>query len=197
MATKKKEGNLATIISGIVFLAIAGVLFYVTFTLRSAAQGRELKVSLAELYTQNATYGDYLTVEDTGAVVSSASDISDEMGQPIGRAFILNSIPNYIFMIGIADQMTDTLGNAVPQVLPGTLLPRAFYCRVNTEGDTPPMGAENFAVQNGLNSGAQFYMVQVGVTKGDTSVPFYMTMGFGIIAVFFSLGSWWSMMRKK
>jgi hypothetical protein len=193
----KKHNNIATVIAGVFFLLIALVLFYVTYSLRSEAQGREMKITLAELYTGTATHGDYLTIQDTGAVISSAADINDQYGMPVGRAFILNGIPNYIFMVGITDQFQDTSGKELIAIQPGTLIPGAFYARVNTETELPPMGAEDFAIQNGLSTGMPFYLVQVGVTKSDTSVPFYLTLGFGALALFFSAGSWWSLARKK
>lgn len=197
MASQAKHNRLATIISGIFFLLVSGALFYVTFSLRSEAQGREMKISLAELYTGTATYGDYLTIEDTGAVISSASDIVDQHGMPVGRAFILNGIPNYIFMVGVAEQFTDTTGKQEIPVQPGMYIPSAFYARINTESDGAPFGAEDFAIQNGLSTGMTFYTVQVGVTKGDTTVPFYLTLAFGVLALFFSAASWRSLMKKK
>lgn len=197
MASQAKHNRTATIISGIFFLLVAGALFYVTFSLRSEAQGREMKITLAELYTGTATYGDYLTVSDTGAVISAASDISDQNGTPVGRAFLLNGIPNYIFMVGVAEQFEDTTGNPMILIEPGTYIPSAFYARVNTENDGAPFGAEDFAIQNGLNTGMPFYMVQIGVTKGDTTVPFYLTLAFGVLALFFSLASWRGLLKKK
>lgn len=197
MASQAKHNRLATIISGVFFLIVSGVLFYVTFNLRSEAQGREMKITLAELYTGTATYGDYLTVSDTGAVISAASDIVDERGTPLGRAFILNGIPNYIFMAGVADQFTDTTGQQQIGIAPGAYIPGAFYARVNTESDAGPFGAEDFAIQNGLNTGMPFYVVQVGVTKADTTVPFYLTLTFAVLALFFSLASWRGLMKKK
>lgn len=197
MSSQTRNNRLATILSGVIFLVIALVLFYVTYSLRSEAQGREVKVSLPELYTSSVTYGDYITFSDTGAVISAASDITDEYGMPLGRAFILNGIPNYIFMVGVSDAFTDTTGKQAIGIVPGTYIPAAFYARVNTESEGAPIGMEGFAVQNGLNTGQSFYAVQVGVTKTDTSVPFYLTMGFGILALFFSAGSWWSLARKK
>lgn len=197
MSQAKKHNRLATIISGVFFLLVSGVLFYVTYSLRSEAQGREMKISLAELYTGTATYGDYLTVEDTGAVISSASDIVDQYGMPVGRAFILNGIPNYIFMVGVADQFTDTTGKQEIPIQPGMYIPSSFYARVNTESDGSPYGAEDFAIQNGLSTGMSFYTVQVGVTKTDTSVPFYLTLAFAVLALFFSGASWRSLMKKQ
>lgn len=197
MASQAKNNRIATIISGIFFLLIAGVLFFVTYSLRSEAQGREIKVSLAELYTSSVMYGDYITFSDTGAAISAASNIVDEHGMPLGRAFILNGIPNYIFMVGITDEFTDTTGQQQIPLEPGTYIPGAFYARVNTESDGTPMGMEEFAIQNGLSTGMPFYAVQVGVTKTDTSVPFYLTLGFGALALFFSGASWWSLLKKK
>lgn len=197
MASQAKHNRTATIISGIFFLLVSGALFYVTFSLRSEAQGREMKITLAELYTGTATYGDYLTVSDTGAVISAASDISDQNGTLVGRAFLLNGIPNYIFMVGVAEQFEDTTGNPMILIEPGTYIPGAFYARVNTESDGAPFGAENFAIQNGLNTGMPFYTVQVGVTKADTTIPFYLTLAFGVLALFFSLASWRGLLKNK
>lgn len=197
MASQAKNNNIATVISGVFFLLLSLVLFYVTYSLRSEAQGREMKITLGELYTSTATYGDYLTIQDTGAVISSAADITDQYGMPVGKAFILNGISNYIFLLGVTDQFEDTTGQTMIQIQPGTFIPGAFYARVNTETEGAPLGTEEFAVQNGMSTGQPFYVVQVGVTKADTSVPFYLTMAFGALGLFFSAASWWSLMKKK
>lgn len=193
----RKHNRTATIISGIFFLLIAGALAYVSFSMKNEAQGREMKISLAELYTSTATYGDYLTISDTGAVISSATDIVDEHGMPLGVAFILNGIPNYVFMVGIAEQFTDTTGKQAITIAPGAYIPGAFYARVNTETDGAPMGTGEFAIRNGLSTGQPYYVVQVGVTKADTRVPFYLALAFAILAFFFSVASWWSLLKKK
>lgn len=197
MASQAKHNRTATIISGIFFLIVACALFYATFSLRSAAQGRELKISLAELYTSSVTYGDYLTISDTGAVVTAASDITDEMGNPLGRAFILNGISNYVFLAGTGEQFTDTTGKEAIALQPGQLIPVTFQARIDNEGAVKPIGAEQFAIQNGMSTGQPFYLVETGVTKGDNSIPFYLTMLFGILALVFSAGSWWSLLKKK
>lgn len=197
MSSKSKNNTTATVISGLFFLAIACALLFVTFSLRSEAQGRELKVTLSDLYSGKATYGDYITVQDTGVVISAASDIVDEFGSPIGRAFILNGIPNYIFLVGTADQFTDTTGKQAIGLQTGTLIPVAFQARVSTRSEAIPMGMEEFALANGMSTGQQFFSVETGVTKTDTSVPFYLTMAFGAIALLFSGASWWSLIRKK
>lgn len=197
MASQAKNNRIATIIAGTFFLLVAGALFFVTFSLRSEAQGRELKVSLAELYAGEVMHGDYLVIEDTGAVVSASSNVVDEHGTPMGYAFMLNGMTNYVFLVGLTDEFTDTSGRVITEIKPGTLMPEAFYARVNTESDVAPFGAEEFAIQNGLSTGQEFFLLQTGVTKGDTTIPFYLTMAFGAIAVFFSIGSWWSMLKKK
>lgn len=197
MSSQTRNNRLATIIAGTFFLAIAAVLLYVTFSLRSEAQGRELNVSLAGLYTGEATYGDYLVIKDTGAVVSAASNIVDERGTPVGYAFLLNGITNYVFLIGLTDEFADTTGQAINRIAPGMLLPNAFYARVNTASDAAPAGAKEFAIQNGLSTGQSFFTVQTGVTKSDTTVPFYLTMVFAALALFFSIGSWWGLLRKN
>lgn len=197
MASESKNNRVATIISGVFFLLVACALFYATFSLRSSAQGRELKISLAELYTSSVTYGDYLTVEDTGAVVTAASDITDEMGNPLGRAFILNGISNYVFLAGTGEQFTDTTGKQAISLEPGQLIPVAFQARIANKNAIKPLGAEQFAIQNGMSTGQPFYLVETGVTKADTSIPLYLTMAFGFLALVFSAGSWWSLMKKK
>lgn len=196
MASQAKNNKIATIISGVFFLLMSGVLFYVTFSLRSEAQGREMKVSLADLYSKTPTYGDYLTIADTGAVISATSPITDETGLPIGRAFILNGISDYVFLVGSTDAFTDTTGTMAISIQPGALIPGAFYARINTSTDGAPMGTEEFAIQNGLSTGQKYYCVQIGVTKTDTSVPFYMTLAFGIIGLIFSAASWRGLMKK-
>jgi hypothetical protein len=197
MSSQARNNRIATIIAGIFFLLIAGALFFVTFSLRTEAQGRELKVSLAELYSGEVTYGDYLVIEDTGAVISAATNVVDEHGTPIGYAFLLNGMTNYVFLIGLTDEFADTSGNKIPVIAPGTLLPGAFYARVNTASDVAPFGAEEFAIENGLSTGQPFFTVQTGVTRSDTTVPFYLTLGFGVLALVFSAASWRGLAKKK
>lgn len=197
MTSQAKNNKIATIISGIFFLLMSGVLFYVTFSLRSEAQGREVKVTLADLYAGTVTYGDYLTIEDTGAVISAATNVVDETGLPIGRAFLLNGIPNYVFLVSATEELMDTTEQKQISLQPGTLVPDAFYARINTESDGAPMGTEEFAIRNGLSTGQPYYCLQTGVTKTDTSVPFYMTLAFGIIGLIFSAASWRGLMKKK
>jgi hypothetical protein len=197
MASQAKNNKIATIISGIFFLLISLVLFYVTFSLRSEAQGREMKISLADLYSKTPTYGDYLTIADTGAVISAATNVVDESGLPIGRAFILNGISDYVFLIGVTDEFTDTTGTVKISLQPGMLIPAPFYARINTENDGAPMGTEEFAIQNGLSTGQKYYCAQIGVTKTDTTVPFYLTLAFGIIGLVFSAASWRGLVKKN
>jgi len=197
MASQARNNNLASIISGTFFLVIALALFYVTFSLRSEAQGRVIKVTLADLYAEEANYGDYLTVADTGMVISTAADIVDEFGSPLGRAFILNGIPNYVFLVGAAEQFTDTSGTIAIGLQSGSLVPVGFHARVNTVSESVPYGLKEFAVTNGVSTGQKIYAVQTGVTKGDTSVPFYLTLGFGVLGMLFSAASWWSLMKRK
>jgi hypothetical protein len=196
MASQARNNKIASIIAGVFFLLVGAALFYVTFNLRSEAQGREMKVSLQDLATGKVTYGDYLVVADTGVVISTASSISDELGKPVGYAFMLNGMTNYIFLVGLTDQFTDTAGTAISAISPGTMLPTAFYARVNTQSEPGPIGAEDFAVRNGLSTGQPYFVLQTGVTKGDTTIPFYLTLGFGVLAVIFSIGSFWGMRKK-
>jgi hypothetical protein len=195
--SQAKNNRIATIIAGIFFLLVAAALFYVTFSLRTEAQGRELHVSLADLTSGEVTYGDYLVIEDTGAVVSAASNIVDERGTPMGYAFLLNGITNYVFLVGLTDEFADTTGAVINSIGPGTMLPNAFYARVNTASDPGPFGAEDFAIRNGLSTGQQFFVVQTGVTRSDTTVPFYLTLAFGVLALIFSAGSWWGLAKKQ
>jgi hypothetical protein len=197
MSSQAKNNKIASIIAGTFFLLVSAALFYVTFSLRSEAQGRELKVGLQELATGQVTYGDYLVIEDSGAVISAASNIVDELGKPVGYAFMLNGMTNYVFIVGLAEQLEDTAGNAITAIGPGVMLPNAFYARVNTQTDPGLIGAEEFAIQNGLSTGQQFFVVQTGVTKGDTTVPFYLTLAFGILGLIFSIGSWWGLVKKN
>lgn len=197
MASQAKNNKIASIIAGIFFLLVALALLYVTFSLRTEAQGRELKVDIAGLASGNVTYGDYLVIEDTGAVVSASSNVVDEHGTPMGVAFLLNGMTNYVFLIGLTDEFTDTSGRMINSLAPGTLLPNAFYARVNTVNDVAPFGAEEFAIQNGLSTGQEFFVLQTGVTRTDTTIPFYLTMGFGILGLFFSVGSFWGMRKKS
>lgn len=197
MSSKASNNNTATVISGLFFLAIAGALLFVTFSLRTEAQGREINVTLADLYAGKAVHGDYITVQDTGVVISAASDIVDEFGSPLGRAFILNGIPNYVFLVGSAEQFTDTTGKQAIGLQAGTLIPVAFHARVSTLSESVPLGMEEFAIANGMSTGQKIYSVETGVTRSDTSVPFYLTMAFGIIALMFSGASWWSLIKKK
>lgn len=197
MASQAKNNKIASIIAGVFFLLVSAALFYVTFSLRTEAQGRELKVGLQELTSGEVMNGDYLVIEDTGAVVSAASNIVDETGKPVGYAFLLNGITNYVFLVGLTDQFTDTAGNVISAIGPGTMLPAAFYARVNTKSDQGPIGAEDFAIQNGLSTGQQFFVLQTGVTRTDTTVPFYMTLAFGVIGLIFSAGSWWGLVKKN
>lgn len=197
MASQAKNNKVASIIAGIFFLAVACALLYVTFSLRSEAQGRELKVTLADLANGKVTYGDYLIIEDTGAVISASSNIVDELGQPVGTAFLLNGMTNYVFLIGITDEFTDTTGKSIVALAPGSLMPNAFYARVNTVNDGVPRGTEDFAVLNGLSTGQEFFVLQTGVTRTDTTVPFYLTLAFGILGLFFSAGSWWGLIKKS
>lgn len=197
MSSKATNNKIATIISGVFFLLISGALLFVTFSLRSEAQGRELKVTLADLYSGTPTYGDYLTIADTGVVISAASDIVDEFGQPIGRAFVLNGIPNYIFLVGTAEQFTDTTGQQAIGLQAGTLIPVRFNARVNTLSDAIPRGMQEFAIANGLSTGQKIFSLETGVTKTYTSVPFYLTLAFGIIGLILSAASWRGLMTKK
>ncbi len=197
MSSQARNNKIASIIAGVFFLLVSAALFYVTFSLRSEAQGRDLKVGLQELATGQVTYGDYLVVEDTGAVISAAANISDETGKPVGYAFMLNGMTNYVFLVGLAEQLEDTLGNPITKIGPGVMMPTAFYARVNTQSEPGPIGAEDFAIQNGLSTGQQFFVLQTGVTKGDTTVPFILTLAFGIIGVIFSIGSWWGLVKKN
>jgi hypothetical protein len=197
MSSQAKNNKIASIIAGIFFLLVSAALFYVTFSLRTEAQGRELKVSLQELATGQVTHGDYLVVSDTGAVVSAASNIVDEMGKPVGYAFLLNGMTNYVFLVGLADQFTDTAGNPIAAIGPGTMMPNAFYARVNTKSDPGPIGAEDFAIENGLSTGQEYFVLQTGVTRTDTTVPFYLTLAFGILGLIFSIGSWWGLIKKN
>lgn len=197
MASQAKNNKIASIIAGVFFLLVSAALFYVTFSLRTEAQGRELKVGLLELTSGEVMNGDYLVIEDTGAVVSAASNIVDETGKPVGYAFLLNGITNYVFLVGLTDQFTDTAGNVISVIGPGTMLPAAFYARVNTKSDQGPIGAEDFAIQNGLSTGQEFFVLQTGVTRTDTTVPFYMTLAFGVIGLIFSAGSWWGLVKKN
>jgi hypothetical protein len=197
MSSQAKNNKIASIIAGVFFLLVSAALFYVTFSLRTEAQGRELKVGLQELSTGQVTYGDYLVIEDSGAVVSAASNIVDELGKPVGYAFLLNGMTNYVFLVALTDQFTDTAGNVISSIGPGTMMPDAFYARVNTQSDPGPIGAEDFAVQNGLSTGQQFFVLQTGVTRTDTTVPFYLTLAFGVIGLIFSAGSWWGLVKKN
>ncbi len=197
MSTKARNNNLASIISGIFFLLIAVVLLYLTYSLRSEAQGREVKVTLADLYAGNAIHGDYLTIQDTGIVISAAADITDEFGTPLGRAFLVNGIPNYVFLVGAMEQFTDTSGVQAIGLQAGTMIPVAFNARVNTVGDVAPLGLKEFALANGLSTGQQVYSLETGITKGNASVPFYVTFCFGVFAVIFSGASWWGLLKKK
>lgn len=197
MSSQARNNNIASVIAGVFFLLVSAALFYVTFSLRSEAQGRELKVGLQELASGEVTYGDYLVIEDTGAVISAAANISDETGKPVGYAFMLNGMTNYIFLVALTDQFEDTAGTIINQIGPGTMMTSAFYARVNTQSDPGPIGAEDFAIQNGLSTGQEYFVVQTGVTKGDTTVPFYMTLAFGVLGLIFSAGSWWGLVKKK
>jgi hypothetical protein len=197
MATQAKNNKIAGIIAGSFFLAVAIALFYVTFSLRSEAQGRELKVNLAQLVSGEVKHGDYLVIADTGAVISASSNIVDEFGTPHGVAFLLNGITDYIFLIGLTDEFADTTGKQITTLAPGTLLPGPFYARVNTESDVAPAGTEEFAIRNGLSTGQPFFVLQTGITRTDTTVPFYLTLAFGILGLFFSFGSWWGLIKKS
>jgi|GEM_PF-1757443 len=197
MTTQSKNSNIVSVFSGLFFLAIAAVLLYLTWSLRSDAQGRELNVSLGDLYENKIGYGDYITFMDTGVVISSASDIVDEDGKPFGRAFILNGIPDYIFLVETGEALMDTTKSMIIPLQAGTLIASAFKARVNTESDAAPKGLREFATQNGLSTGKPVYSLQAGLSKSDNSVPFYITMGFGILALIFSVSSWAGMMKKK
>jgi len=197
MTTQSKNSNIVSVFSGLFFLAIAAVLLYLTWSLRSDAQGRELNVSLGDLYENKIGYGDYITLMDTGVVISSASDIVDEDGKPFGRAFILNGIPDYIFLVETGEALMDTTKSMIIPLQAGTLIASAFKARVNTESDAAPKGLREFATQNGLSTGKPVYSLQAGLSKSDNSVPFYITMGFGILALIFSVSSWAGMMKKK
>lgn len=197
MTNKSKNSNIASVFSGVFFLAIAVTLLYLTWSLRTDAQGRELNVSLGDLYENKISYGDYITLMDTGVVISSASDIVDEDGKPLGRAFILNGIPDYIFLVETDEALMDTTESMIIPLQPGTLIAPAFKARVNTESDATPKGLREFATQNGLSTGKPVYSLQAGLSKSDNSVPFYITMGFGILALIFSVSSWVGMMKAK
>jgi len=191
--SQARNNHIATIISGVFFLLIAGVLGYVTFSLRSEAQGREINVTLADLYAGTPTYGDYITIKDTGVVISAASDIVDQDGMPLGRAFILNGMPHYVFLVGTSEQFTDTTGQQAIGLQPGTLIPVAFKARINTQSDAVPFGLEKFAMTNGQT----VYSVETGVTKMDTAVPFYITLVLSVLALIFSIASWRGLAKKK
>ena len=197
MTSNSKNSNIASVFSGLFFLAIAATLLYLTWSLRSDAQGRELNVSLGDLYENKIGYGDYITLMDTGVVISAASDIVDEDGKPFGRAFILNGVPDYVFLVETGEALMDTTESMIIPLQPGTLIAPAFKARVNTESDAAPKGLREFATQNGLSTGKNVYSLQAGLSKADNSVPFYITMAFGILALIFSVSSWVGMTRKR